>query len=491
MVEYANGHANDHTPGTVPSGYRPFAPMTRPDVAAIILAAGKGTRMKSDLPKGLHTIMGIPLVECIVRSVRRAGIDRIVMVIGHGADKMKSLLAHLGVEFVEQSPQLGTGHATMQARAVLADHPGPILVLPGDTPLLTEAEIGSLADAFFAADAAAGLLTFTAPDPTGYGRIIRDAEGKVFGIVEEKDASAEQRRIVEVNPAMYIFSAEALWDALPKLSNANAQGEYYLTDTIGLLAAEGNSVVAVRVDDPDVVAGVNDRWQLAQLSSALRRRILMAHALAGVTLADPDTTWIGPDVELASDVRIEPSTILMGRTTIGAGSTIGPNTRVSDSKIGSNCTILMSHLNSAVVEDDVRCGPFANLRPGTILRRGVRIGNFVEVKNAELGEDVSASHLSYLGDSTIGARSNIGAGTITCNYDGFDKNRTEIGEEAFIGSNSTLIAPVHIGNGAFVAAGSTINRDVPSDAMAIGRSQQEVKEEWAKRWRQRKADRSK
>ncbi|MBV6459728.1 MAG: Bifunctional protein GlmU [Fimbriimonadaceae bacterium] len=463
--------------------------MTRRDVAAIILAAGKGTRMKSDLPKGLHPIMGLSIVECIVRSVRKAGIDRIVVVIGHQAELMEYQLAHLGVTFAHQSPQLGTGHAAMQARDALAGHNGPVMVLPGDTPLITEAEIGALVDAYLESAAAAAMLTFEAKDPSGYGRIIRDPNGHVAGIVEERDASSEQRKIQEVNPAMYIFTGTELWETLPKLSNSNAQGEYYLTDAIGAIAGSGKRVTAVSVD-PDSVAGVNDRWQLAQLSSVLRMRLLKTHALAGVTIADPETTWIGPDVELSPDVCIEPSTILMGRTSIGAGSTIGPNTRVVDTRIGMNCIILMSHLNSAVVEDDVRCGPFANLRPGTILRKGVRIGNFVEVKNAELGEQVSASHLTYLGDSTIGARSNIGAGTITCNYDGFDKNRTEIGEGAFIGSNSTLIAPVHIGNGAFVAAGSTINRDVPADAMAIGRSQQEVKEEWAKRWRQRKAERS-
>jgi bifunctional UDP-N-acetylglucosamine pyrophosphorylase/glucosamine-1-phosphate N-acetyltransferase len=465
--------------------------MTRADVAAIILAAGKGTRMKSDLPKGLHPIMGLPIVEWIVRAVRESGVSKIVVVIGHGADRMQESLAHLGVEFAFQTEQLGTGHATLQAQARLSGHKGPILILPGDTPLLTAAEISKLVDAHLSTEASATMLTTIVNDPTGYGRVIRDGSGSVAGIVEDKDATPEQSTVCEVNPAMYVFNSEPLWSILPSLSNRNAQGEYYLTDMIGALIAAGHHVAAVAATEPECVAGINDRWQLAELSAVLRKRILRRHAMAGVAIADPDLCWIGPDVELAEDVVIEPGTILIGKTQVGRGSVLGPNSRVSDSIIGSDCTVLMSHLNSAILEDGVRCGPFANLRPGTILRKGVRIGNFVEVKNAEIGAGTSASHLSYLGDATVGAHANIGAGTITCNYDGFEKHRTIIGDGAFIGSNSTLIAPLEIGKGAMIAAGSTINRNVAADALGIGRKEQEVREEWAKRWRQRRADRSK
>lgn len=458
-------------------------------VAGIILAAGKGTRMKSDVPKGLFAACGVPMVELIGRAMRGAGIARPVVITGHRGELLQDALGD-GYDFAVQEQQLGTGHAAMMAAEVLAHHVGPVVVTPGDTPLLTAEALNGLIDTHLREGAECTMATVRFADPTGYGRVIRDADGVACRIIEEKDATPEERALQEVCVSVYCFSGPTLFRLLPTLSTDNAQGEYYLTDMIAAVYQDGGRVATHAFDDAETMLGVNDRWQLAQASAILRSRILRGHALNGVTIIDPGNTFIGFDVEIGADTTIQPMTSIGGRTTIGEGCEIGPNARIEDSTIGRGCTVLMSHLARAVLEDRARCGPYANLRPGAVLGEGVKVGNFVEIKNATLGANSSVSHLTYIGDAAVGARTNVGAGTITCNYDGFAKHRTVIGEDAFIGSNSTLIAPLVIGDGAFVAAGSVINKEVPANALAVGRSRQEVRKEWAAQWREKKAKRT-
>lgn len=455
-------------------------------VAGVILAAGKGTRMKSDLPKVLHGVCGLPMVEHVGRAMRAAGVRRPIIVIGHRGDLIRAKLGDSHYAYVLQAEQLGTGHATLVAADALASHDGPVLVTPGDTPLLTAEALGALVDRHMESQAKATVATFVLDDPTGYGRVVRGQDGRISSIVEHRDADDQVRRIQEVNAGIYCFDARSLFALLPKLHNANAQGEYYVTDAVAALHAEGGAIESVVFDDPSILAGVNDRWQLAEAAQGLRTRILRQHALNGVTIVDPSSTYIGADVQIDPDCQIEPMTTLDGSTRIAAGSVIGPNSRVTDSIIGEGCVVLMSHLNGATLSEGSRCGPFANLRPGAFLGERVKVGNFVEVKNARIGEASSVSHLTYIGDAEIGASVNIGAGTITCNYDGFEKHKTTIEDGAFVGSNSTLVAPVRIGRGAIVGAGSVITIDVPADALALGRTRQENKEEWAKSWRLKK-----
>jgi len=434
--------------------------------------------MKSDLPKGLHTVCGLPMVELIGRALKGAGIAKPIVVIGHGGEQMQEALGN-SYDYAWQREQLGTGHAAQMA----AEHikaAGIVLVVPGDTPLITSEGLCELIGEHLKSGAQCTVGTVELADPAGYGRVIQ--EGERVRIIEDKDATTVQRKVRDVNLSIYCFDAKTLLAELPKLKNENAQSEYYLTDVIQAIP----KVHIKRFDDSDSVMGVNDRWQLAMAEKAMRLRILKSHCLAGVTVRDPDSVFIGPDVHIDVDATIEPCTTLNGTTRIGSGCRIGPYSILDDSVVGPGSLIYMSRLSEVKIGAKVKVGPFANLRPGTVLEDGVKIGNFVEVKKSHLGEGAAASHLTYLGDASIGARTNIGAGTITCNYDGFAKHRTEIGENAFIGSNSTLVAPVNIGDGAFVAAGSTITQDVPDNALGVGRSRQEVKEEWALHWRARK-----
>lgn len=450
------------------------------------MAAGKGTRMKSDLPKALHAVCGLPLVEHVGRAMKGAGVRRPILVIGHQGDLIRATLGEEHYAYAHQPEQLGTGHALLMTRDMLASHRGPVLVAPGDTPLVTSDDLRQVVEHHVRSRAAMTIATCTLDVPTGYGRVIRDETGSVKAIVEESDASDRERAIREVNSSLYCFDAEPLFEALPRLGNANVQGEYYLTDLVKLFVAKGLRVEAVPLPAESML-GINDRWQLARASALLRERILRAHCLAGVTIVDPATTFIGVDVEIEPDAAIAPMTILEGKTRIGAASVVGPNVRMVDSVVGHECVVLMSHVHGARIQDGARVGPFAHLRPGTVVGPRAKVGNFVEVKNAVLGEMASAAHLAYLGDATIGERVNVGAGTITCNYDGFEKHRTTIGAGAFIGSNSTLVAPVTIGEGAFVAAGSTITADVPDNALGIGRARQENKEGWAIAWREKRS----
>lgn len=454
--------------------------MSNQSVSGVILAAGKGTRMKSDLPKGLHEVCGLPMVEHVGRAMREAGISPIVVVIGHGGELVQERLGD-GYLYAWQHEQNGTGHAAQMAAPLLEGRDGLVVVAPGDTPLVSADTFRTLIEGF-KEGAQCLIASANLPNPKGYGRIVRE-NGKVTGIVEEKDASPEQRAIKEVNSAIYCFDTQALLRELPKLSNANAQGEYYLTDVVAAVSSD-----ALVFDDPDILVGVNDRWQLAQADKSLRQRILRRHAESGVTIMDPDTTYLGVEVEIGVDTVLEPNTMIVGRTRIGRDCRIGPFTRIEDCEIGDEVNIYVSYLKEATLRRTAKVGPFAHIRPGSDLHPDVKIGNFVETKNAVLAEGVKVSHLSYVGDATVGANTNIGAGTITCNYDGFSKSRTEIGADVFVGSHSTLIAPVKLEDGLMVAAGSVVTSgEYPAGSLVVGRSRTEVKEQWAAQWRNKRA----
>ncbi|GIV07086.1 MAG: bifunctional protein GlmU [Fimbriimonadales bacterium] len=448
-------------------------------LSAIVMAAGKGTRMKSERPKAITPLLGQPLTRYVLHALEQAGAEPIIVVVGHGAAEVQQALGER-YRYALQAEQLGTGHAVMQAMPHIPKDTRHILIAAGDSPLITPAVFQSLYEVALQTDAACVLATALLEDPTGYGRILRDAVGNVVGIVEEKDATSEQKAIREVCTSFYCFRADALRDALPRLSNQNAQGEYYLTDVIGILAAQGARVVAWQSPDPTLLLGVNNRWELAQVGNALRMRILKQLCLDGVTIIDPATTYIEPTVQIGRDTVIEPNTHLRGDTTVGENCTLGPDLYLQDCTVGDNCHLFRSHIVQAQIHAEVSVGPFAHIRPGTVLHNGVRVGDFVEIKNVEIGAGTKVLHLTYLGDATIGKGTNIGAGTITCNYDGERKHRTVIGDGVFVGSHATLIAPLTIGDGAYIAAGSPINQDVPPESLAIARSYQTIKAGWVR-----------
>jgi bifunctional UDP-N-acetylglucosamine pyrophosphorylase/glucosamine-1-phosphate N-acetyltransferase len=455
-------------------------------VAAIVLAAGRSTRMRSKLPKPLHPICGLPMTAHVLRACRDAGVDRVVVVVGHEAERVRAGLG-TEVEYALQEQQRGTGDAVKAAQALFSNWMGTILILAGDIPLLPADSLRRLIAHRAGTGAAVAMLTALLDDPTGYGRIVRDASGRVARIVEERDASPEERAIREWNPSIYAYDSATLWPALAEVQPNNAQGEFYLTDTIGLLAARGAHIEAVPTQDSQEVLGVNTRVELASVAAVMRRRLLNNLMLSGVTVTDPASTYVEVDVEIGQDTVIEPHTFLLRGTRIGEDCVIGPETRIENSQLGNNVRVVASHIEGSVLADGVKVGPYAHLRPGADLGAGVKIGNFVEVKNAKLAAGSQASHLSYVGDATVGERTNIGAGTITCNYDGYNKHRTVIGKRAFIGSHSTLVAPVTIGDGAFVAAGSSITEDIPADALGIARERTTVKEGWAAGYHSRQA----
>jgi len=457
-------------------------------VAAIILAAGKSTRMHSRLPKMLHPLCGIPMTAHVIRTCRAASVARIVVVIGHAAEEVRAGLGE-EVEYAYQANQQGTGDAVRSAQALLGDWPGTILALAGDVPLLASASLQELIALQQRSSSVAALLTAKLDDPTGYGRILRSTDGQVIGIVEQKNATSQQKAIKEWNPSIYAFQGPALWSALEQVERNPLTGEFYLTDTIGLLAAREGRIEGLLLADAQDALGVNNRVELAQAATILRGRILRDLMLSGVTITDPANTYIDVDVEIGQDTVIEPNTFLYPGTRIGKNGRIGPLTRIENSTLGDDVQVVSSQIVGSVLEDHVKVGPFSNLRPGTHLGPGVKIGDFVEIKNAVFGERAQASHLAYIGDAEIGAGTNIGAGTITCNYDGYVKSRTIIGKNAFIGSNSTLIAPVTIGDGAFVAAASSVPSDVPADAMIIARPLPTIKEGWAARNREKQTRR--
>lgn len=442
----------------------------------VILAAGQGSRMKSALPKVLHRLAGKALVQHVIDTARGLGADRIHLVVGHGADQVRAQLSGDDLNWALQAQQLGTGHAVAQALPQVADD-SVVLVLYGDVPLIQPQTLEQLLAV--AREGQLGLVTVTLADPTGYGRIVRDDAGRIQAIVEHKDANEAQRRITEVNTGILAVSAERLKTWLPRLSNGNAQGEYYLTDIIAMAVAEQMTVTAVQPSCEQEVAGVNDRRQLADLERWYQRQRAEELMRQGVTLADPARFDLRGDLQCGQDVEIDVNVVLEGRVSIASGVRIGPNCVIRDSRIGPGVEILAnSVIEGAEIGEGAHVGPFARLRPGTVLAAHSKIGNFVETKNAKVGEGSKINHLSYVGDAELGRDVNVGAGTITCNYDGANKHKTIIGDGVFVGSNSSLVAPVQLGEGATIGAGSTITKDVAAQQLAVARGLQRNIDGW-------------
>lgn len=451
---------------------------------AIVLAAGQGKRMKSKLYKVLHPVCGKPLVDHVLTVMENVQCERTVVVVGHGADAVKSYLGERA-EYVLQEEQLGTGHAVKQAKPLLEAETGMTLVVCGDTPLITEASLQKLMALHEEANAAATILTAELDDPQGYGRVIRGEDGSVRKIVEQKDCTAEEHKQREINTGTYCFDNLKLFAALEQVRNENSQQEYYLTDVISILREQGETVQAYCTEDQAEAVGVNDRLQLAAAEQLMRERINRLHMLNGVTIIDPASTYIGPDVTIGADSVIYPGTVLSGRTSIGEDCVIGPNSEIHESQLGEGATVKHSVLTGAAVGRHSSVGPFAYLRPGARLGEDVKVGDFVEIKNASLGDGSKVSHLSYIGDARVGKNVNIGCGAITVNYDGYNKSVTEIEDDAFVGSNVNLIAPVKVGKGAYVVAGSTITHNVDDNDLAIARERQVNKPGYAEKIRAR------
>ena len=447
---------------------------------AIILAAGKGTRMKSKLYKVLHPVSGQPMVEHIINRVSETNPDQIITIVGHGAEQVKAQLGERS-EYALQAEQLGTGHAVLQAASFLQEKEGTTLVISGDTPLLTTETLNNLFEYHQGKNASATILTAQAEDPTGYGRIIRDHIGIVEKIVEQKDTTPEEALVQEINTGTYCFDNQALFEALNKVGTDNAQGEYYLTDIIEILKDAGKTVAAYQTEDFDESMGVNDRIALAKANELMRQRINKMHMVNGVSFVDPATTYIDAGVEIGSDTVIEAGVQLQGKTVIGSDCVIGAHSRIVDSVIEDHVVVEHSVIEKSLVKSHADVGPFAHLRPKAEIGEGVHIGNFVEVKNAEIGKNTKVGHLTYVGDATLGEEINVGCGVVFVNYDGKNKHRTTIGDHSFIGSNANIIAPVEIAKNTSVAAGSTITEDIPEYAMAIARARQVNKEEYAKK----------
>lgn len=442
---------------------------------AVVLAAGKGTRMKSSLYKVLHPVCGKPMVEHVIDNMEKLGVEKIVTIVGHGAETVQSELGNRS-EYALQAEQLGTAHAVLQAGTILAHLSGTTIVICGDTPLITPETMNDLLNHHKKTGAKATILTAMADNPIGYGRIIRSEDGNVKSIVEQKDASAEQQLVKEINSGTYCFDNEALFKSLKLVKNENAQGEYYLPDVIEILQQEGQVISAFVAKDYDEILGINDRVALSQAGQIMQTRINQRHMYEGVTIIDPQNTYISSEAIIGADTIIQPGVIIEGKTTIGENCTIGPNSHIVSSNIGNGTTIHSSVILSSEVGDHTAIGPFAHIRPQTEVGNDVKIGNFVEVKKSTVGNGSKISHLSYMGDASIGSNVNIGCGTITVNYDGKNKFVTTIEDDAFVGCNSNLIAPVTIGKKAYVAAGSTITKNVPGEALAIARARQENKE---------------
>lgn len=445
---------------------------------AVILAAGQGTRMKSKLYKVLHQVCGKPMVEHVVDHISTLNVEKTVTVVGHGAELVKSHLEGKS-DFALQAEQLGTAHAVRQSEDVLGNLEGTTLVVCGDTPLIKGETMEALVAHHEGLGAKATILTGHTEAPDGYGRIIRNDQGLVERIVEHKDATDEERRVKEINTGTYCFDNKALFEALTKVSNDNVQGEYYLPDVIEILKAEGEIVSAYQTGDFAETLGVNDRVALAQAEITMQGRINEFHMRNGVTIKDPKNTYIDSDITIGRDTVILPGTVLKGNTIIGEDAVVGPNTEVKDCTIGDRTVLRQSVAHDSFIGADVQVGPFAHIRPASNIGDEVKIGNFVEIKKASFGKGSKASHLSYIGDAEVGSDVNLGCGSITVNYDGKNKFLTKIEDGVFVGCNSNLVAPVTIGQGAYVAAGSTITEDVPGEALSIARARQVNKENYA------------
>jgi len=436
-------------------------------VEAVILAAGKGRRMVSALPKVVHRICGRAMVVYVLDTLAEVGIASPIVVVGHESDQVRTILGGRA-RYVVQGEQLGTGHAVIQALPLLEGFAGTVLILYGDVPFLRSETIDTLLAHHRAQGAAATVLTDLREDPAGYGRIVRDANGNVRRIVEELDASPDEREVREINAGTYAIEAGALRDALRVVQPANTQGEYYLTDVIGVLLERGHVVAAVVAGDSQETMGINSRRDLALAEAVMRQSILGELMDGGVTVIDPATAFVHAGVQVGQDTVLHPGVHLEGATTVGEGCTIGPNTRLVDAQIGNRVTIVASTITKSSVDDDSRVGPYSHLRAGVRLGRFVEVGNYAEMKNATVGDQTKVHHMSYIGDATVGAGVNIGAGTVTCNYDGRAKHATIIEDGAFIGSDTMLIAPVRVGREAVTGAGSVVKRDIPARAVAVG-----------------------
>ncbi len=455
------------------------------NLAAVILAAGQGTRMKSDLPKVLHPVVGTPMLGHVVQTAKALDATPIVAVIGHAADLVRTSMEGENLSFALQTEQLGTGHALQCAEDSLKGFSGDLLLLCGDVPLLRDITLQALLGHHCETSASITILTAQMTDPTGYGRIIRGLNG-VERIVEEKDANSEERLVSEINTGIYLFRAPEVFDFLQQLDNRNAQGEYYLTDVVAAARLAGERVEALLVKDAHEAMGINDRIQLAKAGEIMRQRINKTHQRAGVSLLDPNATYIAPEVSIGCDTVIHAGVHLRGKTTIGSHCEIEPGVIVTDCTVGDRVHLKPgSVLSEAVIGDACAVGPMAHLRPGTVLIGNNKIGNFVETKKAIIGEKSQASHLTYLGDAVLGKNVNIGCGTITCNYDGVNKHQTIIEDDVFVGSDTQFVAPVTIGRGSLIGSGSTITQNVPADSLALSRTEQKNIEGWAERNRQK------
>ena len=444
---------------------------THPGIAAIVLAAGDGKRLKSERPKVLHRAAGRPLLAHVLAALSEAGLERIVIVASKRKSEIEAALDEVGfdleITYAIQDPPMGTGDAARIALPMVGEDTRHVIVLAGDSPLIRPPTIAAMLARHEATAAAATMLTARIDDPTGYGRVVRGPDGLVERVVEDKDATPDERVIDEINTGAYVFDLGALSVVLPKFGSDNAQQEYYLTDSLALLLDEGHTVSTYETTYQEA-DGVNSRAQLAQVGSELRRRACEHWMEQGVTIVDPASTFIDPTVTIERDAVIQPFTFLEGTTTIGTGAEIGPQVRIIDSTVARGAVVTFAVVRGSIIGEDATVGPFASLRPGTTLDRGARAGTFVETKNTTIGEDSKASHLSYLGDATIGKGVNIGAGTITCNWDGTEKHETVIDDDAYIGSDTMLVAPTHIGKRAATGAGSVVRGDVPDDALAVG-----------------------
>lgn len=448
------------------------------DIAVIILAAGLGTRMKSDTAKVLHPLLGKPMIVHVLKAAG-VGAKKTILVLGHQADRVKEAARDFPVQVVLQERQLGTGHAVLQAEKALEGFTGDVVILSGDVPLIRDATVHGLIDRHRRGKGVLTMMTAVIADPAGYGRVIKDAAGNLLRVVEHKDASAEEKGVREINTGIYCIDAGFLFSNLKTLKNDNAQGEYYLPDLIAAAVEKGLGAGVAAVGDVDEVMGINNRVELAHAEKLLRARTNEYWMREGVTFMAPDNTYVDDDVILGRDVVLYPGCMIQGRTVIGDGCTIGPWARIVDSRIGDNVKVLDgSVIEESAVDDGCFVGPLAHLRPSAVLGKGVHVGNFVEIKKSEIGDGSKANHLSYIGDSIVGKRVNVGAGTITCNYDGVKKHQTIIEDDVFVGSDTQLVAPVRVGRGAVVAAGTTVTRDVPAESLAVSRVRQENREGW-------------
>jgi bifunctional UDP-N-acetylglucosamine pyrophosphorylase / glucosamine-1-phosphate N-acetyltransferase len=455
--------------------------MAAPDTSIVILAAGKGTRMRSDLAKVLHRAGGRPLIEHVLRACQPLKPAQILVVVGHQAEDVAAVAAHFGAPTVVQQPQRGTGHAMQVARRAIRKGAKFAIVLPGDAPLLRPETLAALLETHRRGDACATILSAELPDPSGYGRIVRDSEGRVQAIVEDKAASPDQLSIHEVNSSIYCFTLEKLWPCLAALRPDNIHRELYLTDAIAMLRQRNERVLAAIAADPSEIVGCNTRAHLADADRVFRARKAAELMESGVTIYLPETVVIDPEVLIGPDSAIEPGVQLLGKTRIGARCAIGGSSVLIDTRLDDGAKIFPHcHLVESRIGTDAQIGPFARLRPGTDIRSHAHVGTFVEMKKTTLHEGAKAPHLSYLGDATIGEGTNVGAGTITCNYDGFAKHETKIGKRVFIGTDTALVAPVRVGDGAYIAAGSVVTDNVPADALAVARGRQVNKPGWAR-----------